>query len=79
MLQLNPGNLFPYMIYAKAHMFSALLSGTVAYCRKLFRTVKHPRLFEDEDPIRDRTNMTSTTEMFTYSNTLAKPMTAKQK
>jgi len=49
--QLNLGNLFPYMIYAKAHMFSPLLSGTVAYCRRLFRTVKRPHLFGDEqDP-----------------------------
>ena len=49
--QLNLGNLFPHMIYAKAHMFSLLLSGTAAFCRGLFRRVKRPRLFEDEDPV----------------------------
>ena len=47
--QLNLGNLFPFMIYAKAHIFSPLLSGTVAYCRRLFRTVKRPHLFGGDE------------------------------
>ena len=43
----NEGNVFPYMIHAKAHGCTTLLERMKMHCKKIYKTLEIPRMFDD--------------------------------